>query len=75
MVAIKNTSGNLPKLEILSDYYVHLSGNHFQQNKEDVLNNIGVNIYCVYKLYPISSSRDDTFCLSLGEIYLSFGIP
>ena len=61
MVAVKNASGNLPKLEIFNDYRVHLSGNHFQQNKEDVLNNLGVNIYGVYKLDPISSSRDDTF--------------
>ena len=61
MIAVKNASQNLPKLEIFSDYHVHLSGNHFQQNKEDVLNDFGVNIYCVYKLDPISSSRDDTF--------------
>ena len=61
MVAVENASGNLPKLEIFNDYRVHLSGNHFRQNKEDVLNNFGVNIYCVYKLDPISSSRDDTF--------------
>ena len=61
MITVKNASGNLPKLEIFNDYCVHLSGNHFQQSKEDVLNNFGVNIYCVYKLDPISSSRDDTF--------------
>ena len=61
MIAVKNATGNLPKLEIFSDYHVHLSGNHFQQNKEDVLNNFRANIYCVYKLDPISSSRDDTF--------------
>ena len=61
MIAVKNASGNLPKLEIFNDYRVHLSGNHFQQNKKDLLNNFGVNIYCVYKLDPISSSRDDTF--------------
>ena len=61
MIAVKNASGNLPKLEIVNDYRVHLSGNHFQHNKADVLNNFGVNIYCVYKLDPISSSRDGTF--------------
>ena len=61
MIAVKNARENLPKLEIFNDYHVHLSGNHFQQNKEDMLNNFGVNIYCVYKLDPISSSRDDTF--------------
>ena len=61
MIAVKNVSGDLPKLEIFNDYRVHLSGSHFQQNKAKVINNIGVNIYCVYKLDPISSSRDDTF--------------
>ena len=64
MIAIKNASGDLPKLEVVDDYYVHLSDNHFQQNKTDVFNifnNIVINIYCVYKLDSISSSRDDTF--------------
>ena len=61
MIDVKNASGDLPKLELVNDYYVHLSGNHFQQIKEDMFNNIMVNIYCVYKLDPISSSRDNTF--------------
>ena len=61
MIAVKNASGDLPKLELLDDYYVHLSGNHFQQIKEDMSNNIGISIYCIYKLDSISSSRDDTF--------------
>ena len=64
MTAVKNASGDLPKLEVVDDYYVHLSGNHFQQNKTNVFNifnNVVINIYCVYKLDPISSSRDDTF--------------
>ena len=41
--------------------YVYLSGNHFQQNITKDLNNVIINIYCVYKLDSISSSRDDTF--------------
>ena len=61
MIAVKNASGDLAKLEVVDDYYVHLNGNHFQQNKEDMSNNIAVNIYCVYKLDSISSSKDDTF--------------
>ena len=61
MIAVKNASRDLPKLEVVDDYYVHLSGNHFQQNKADISSNIAINIYCVYKLNPISSSRDDTF--------------
>ena len=48
MIAVKNVSGDLPKLELVDDYYVHLSGNHFQQIKEDMSNNIGISIYCVY---------------------------
>ena len=58
MIAVKNASGDLPKLEIFNDYR-----NRFQQNKTNLTNNIGVNIYCVYKLDPISSSRDDTFTI------------
>ena len=53
-----------PKLGVVDDYYVNLSGNHFQQDKTNIFNiynNNGSNIYCVYKLDPISSSRDDTF--------------
>ena len=64
MTVVKNVSGDLPKLEVVDDYYVHLSGNHFQQNKANVFNifnNIIINIYWVYKLDPISSSRYDTF--------------
>ena len=64
MIAVKNTSGDLPKLGVVDDYYVNLSGNHFQQNKTNVFNiynNVVTNIYCVYKLDPISSSRDSTF--------------
>ena len=61
MIAVKNASGNLPEFRVHDDYYVHLSGNHFQQIKEDISNNIGIRIYCVYKLDSISSSRDDTF--------------
>ena len=49
MIAVKNASGDLPKLELVDGYYVHVSGNHFQQIKEDISNNIGISIYCVYK--------------------------
>ena len=40
--------------------HVSLSGNHFQQNKVIIPNNNNViNIYCVYKIDPIASTRDD----------------
>ena len=64
MIPVKNASGNLPRLGVVDDYYVHLSGNHFQQDKTNVFNiynNNSTNIYCVYKLDSISSSRDSTF--------------
>ena len=44
--------------------HVHLSGNHFQQNKVIIPSNDNViNIYCVYKLDPIASSRDTSFTI------------
>ena len=44
--------------------HVHLSGNHFQQNKVIIPNNYSViNIYCVYKLDPIASIRDTSFTI------------
>ena len=44
--------------------YVYLSGNHFQQNKVIIPNNNNViNIYCVYEIHPIASSRDTTFTI------------
>ena len=61
MNAVENASGDLPNSKVDDDLYVYLSNNHFQQNKADIFNNIIVNIYCIYKLVPISSSRDDTF--------------
>ena len=43
--------------------YVYLQGCHFQQNNVIVTPNNSnvINIYVVYKLDPIASSRDDTF--------------
>ena len=61
MIAVKNASGDLPELKVYDNLYVYLSGNHFKQNKADMSNNNMINIYCAYKLDPISSSRDDTF--------------
>ena len=64
MIAVKNDSGKLPRLGLVHDYYINLSGNHFQQDKTNVFNiynNNSTNIYCVYKLDSISSSRDSTF--------------
>ena len=52
----------LPELKNDRRMHVSLSGNHFQQDKVIMPNNNNViNIYCVYKIDPIASTRDDTF--------------
>ena len=52
----------LVKLKNDGRMHVSLSGNHFQQNKVIIPNNNNViNIYCVYKIDSIASTRDDTF--------------
>ena len=44
--------------------HVSLSGNHFKQNKVLTPNNDNmINIYCVYKIDPIASTKDDTFTI------------
>ena len=43
---------------------VYLSGNQFQQNVAGIPNNDNViDIYCVYKLDPIASTRDTSFTI------------
>ena len=49
--------------------YVYLQGNHFQQNNvltssnDRVLNENVINIYIVYKLDPLASTRDKSFTI------------
>ena len=64
MNAFANAKSNLPNLKNDGRMHVYLSGNHFQQNKVIFPNNNNaINIYCVYKLDPIASSRDTTFTI------------
>ena len=64
MNAYANKKSNLPNLKNDDRMHVHLSSNHFQQNKVIIPNNGNViNIYCVYKLDPIASSRDTSFTI------------
>ena len=66
MNAIADSGGDLPALKNEGRLHVHLSGNHFQQNKVIIPNNDNlINIYCVYQIEPISSSRDDTFTVKM----------
>ena len=64
MDAVGDSSGNLPNLKNDGRMNVYLSGNHLQQNVAGIPNNDSViNIYCVYKLDPIASSRDASFTI------------
>ena len=64
MNAVGDASGSLPDIKNDGRMHVYLIGNHFQQNKAIIPNNNNViNIYCVYKLNPIASSRDTTFTI------------
>ena len=62
MNSIADSGRDLPVLKNDGRMHVYLNGNNFQQNKVIIRNNNNViNIYCVYQIEPISSSRDDTF--------------
>ena len=64
MNAVVNSKNDLPNLKNDGRMHVYLSGNHFQQNKVIIPdNNNTINIYCVYKLDPIASSRDTSFTI------------
>ena len=62
MNSVADSGGDLAVLKNDGRMHVYLNGNHFQQNKVIIPNNNNViNIYCVYQIEPISSSRDYTF--------------
>ena len=64
MNAVADTKTNLPNFKNDGRMHVYLSGNHFQQNVAGIPNNDNViNIYCVYKLDPIASTRDTSFTI------------
>ena len=64
MNGIKDTKNEMSKLKNEKETYVLLQGSQFQQSNVIIkINNNVINIYCVYKLDPISTSRDDTFSL------------
>ena len=64
MSAVGDTNRNSPDLKIEGRMRVYLSGNYFKQDRTRIPNNNNaINIYCVYKLDPIASSRDTTFTI------------
>ena len=69
MNGIKDTKNETPILKNDERMYVYLKGSHFQQNNvltlnnDHVINTNVINIYCIYKLDPIASSRDTSFTI------------
>ena len=64
MNAVVDSGGHLPNIKNDGRIHVHLTGNHFQQNKVIIPNNNNaINIYCVYQLDSIASSRDTSFTI------------
>ena len=65
MNAVVDSGGHLPNIKNNDRIDVHLSGNHFQQNKVIIPNNSknAINIYCVYELDSVASSRDTSFTI------------
>ena len=64
MNSVANSGGDLPVLKNDGRTHVYLSGNYFQQNISNIPNKGNViNIYCVYQIEPIASSRDTTFTI------------
>ena len=69
MKSIEDTKKELPRLKNDEKMYVYLQSSHFQQNNvftsnnNHVINNNVINIYIIYKLDPIVSSRDTIFAI------------
>ena len=69
MKGIENTKKEMPILKNDERLYVYLQGNHFQQknvltsSNDYIINKNVVNIYIVYKLDLIASSRDKSFTI------------
>ena len=69
MNGIENTKKEMPILKNDERLYVYLQGNHFQQNNvltssnDHGLNENVVNIYIVYKLDPLASTRDKSYTI------------
>ena len=64
MKGTEDTKTKLPDLKNDGRIHVYLQGNHFEQNNVIIPNNNNViNIYVVYKLDPISSTRKTDYTI------------
>ena len=78
MKGIEDTKTKLPELKNDERVHAYLQGNHFQQNNVIIPNNNNViKIYVVYKLDPISSTRNTDYTIqnvyriiTLGMVYV-----
>ena len=67
-MVLKIPKKEMPILKNDKRMYVYLQSNHFQQNvltsnNDHVINKNVVNIYIVYKLEPLASTRDKSFTI------------
>ena len=63
MNSIQNTKNVAPDIKDTNgQLYVSLNGNYFIQDPITIPNNV-INIYCVYQLDPISSSRNTDYTI------------
>ena len=63
MNVVLNSKGNLPQLIMGGLMSVNLNGNYFVQNKILSISDSAINIYIVYKLDPISSTRNTDYTI------------
>ena len=65
MDAVGDSGNDLPDIKNDGRMCVYLSGNYFKQNKVVIpeTNFNTINIYCVYELQPIGSSRDTSYTI------------
>ena len=63
MNVVVNSKGNHPILIMAGIMRVYLNGNYFTQNKALKRNNTAINIYIVYKLDLISSTRNTYYTI------------
>ena len=69
MKGIENTKKEMPILKNDERMYIYFQGSHFQQNNvltsnnDHAINASVINMYIVYKLDTIASSRDTTFTI------------
>ena len=67
MAGTAGANNQLPELKTDGRMRVYLNGNYFVQNKVIIQNNNNaINIYSVYQLDPILSSRDTTYTIQIA---------